>query len=133
MQKALIILVIIILGFSFFYMLTNKKEDYYTNQITFTDLQNALINQEEKIIYFYQPDCSHCKKINPTIKSITKELNVDIQTFNLKKYEKGWDFFKIQGTPTIVHYKNGKEVNRIIGEQTKQNLEVWFEKEKNEK
>ncbi len=37
------------------------------------------------------------------------------------------DKYNIQGTPTIIHFKDGKEVSRISGEQSKEKFKEWFE------
>ncbi|EEL48115.1 thioredoxin [Bacillus cereus Rock3-44] len=49
---------------------------------------------------------------------MAKNMNIDMQVLNLEEYKQGWDMFQIKGTPTIISYKDGKEMNRILGEQS---------------
>ncbi len=42
---------------------------------------------------------------------------IDIENLN-----EPWDKYNIQGTPTIIHFKDGKEVSRISGEQSKRKV-----------
>lgn len=51
---------------------------------------------------------------------------IDIENLN-----EPWDKYNIQGTPTIIHFKDGKEVSRISGEQSKEKFKEWFEQTKN--
>ena len=46
--------------------------------------------------------------------------------FNLLEFEEGWDKYHIGGTPTIVHYENGKEAKRIEGYDEKAVFQDWF-------
>ena len=51
---------------------------------------------------------------------MAKDLNVDMKVMDIEKLDAPWDEYKIQGTPTIIHFKDGKEVSRISGEQPRQ-------------
>ncbi|MEM5622051.1 thioredoxin family protein [Bacillus thuringiensis] len=62
---------------------------------------------------------------------MAKKLNIDMKMLNLEEEQNGWNLFKIQGTPTIVHYKDGKEIDRIEGEYKKKNLRNGLIKIKN--
>ena len=65
---------------------------------------------------------------------MAKDLNVDMKVMDIEKLDAPWDEYKIQGTPTIIHFKDGKEVSRISGEQPKDKLKRMASKRKsNEK
>lgn len=49
---------------------------------------------------------------------------------DIEKLDAPWDEYKIKGTPTIIHFKDGKEVSRISGEQPKDKLKEWLEQTK---
>ena len=40
------------------------------------------------------------------------------------------DYYGLEGTPTIIHYKDGKEVGRIVGlpENPEEDYRAFFEK-----
>ena len=42
---------------------------------------------------------------------MAKDLNVDMKVMDIEKLEAPWDEYKILGTPTIIYFKDGKEVN----------------------
>ncbi|PFO36468.1 thiol reductase thioredoxin [Bacillus thuringiensis] len=101
------------------------------NEIKVNELQNNLLKKDEKLVYFYQTNCSYCKKVSPIIIPMAKELDIDMKTLNLEKEPNGWNLFNIEGTPTIIHYKNGKEIDRIEGEYKEEEFKIWFQKNTN--
>lgn len=104
-----------------------NKIDYYTNKISLEDLQKNVKEKKDQTIYFYQTDCVHCKKISPIVIPMAKDMNIDMKVIDLENQPDAvWDEFKITGTPTIVHFKEGKEVSRIEGEQPKDKFKEWF-------
>ncbi|MBJ8106547.1 MULTISPECIES: thioredoxin family protein [Bacillus cereus group] len=104
--------------------------DYYTNKISLSDLQKNLKEKKEETVYFYQTSCVHCQKLSPIVVPMAKDLNVDMKVMNIEKLDAPWDEYKIKGTPTIIHFKDGKEVSRISGEQPKDKLKEWLEQTK---
>lgn len=136
MKKITIFSFIFIIFLIILFIFTNKKEtktnitNNIQNEIKVNELQNNLLKQDEKFVYFYQTNCSYCKKVSPIVIPIAKKLNIDMKMLNLEEEQNGWNFFKIQGTPTIVHYKDGKEIDRIEGEYKEEEFKKWFNKNK---
>lgn len=104
--------------------------DYYTNKISLSDLQKNLKEKKEETVYFYQTSCVHCQKLSPVVVPMAKDLNVDMKVMDIEKIDAPWDDYKIKGTPAIIHFKDGKEVSRISGEQPKEKLQEWLEQSK---
>ncbi|ENQ3081163.1 thioredoxin family protein [Bacillus cereus] len=136
MKKILIFILITISILVLIFLITTKKDskestpNYYQNKIKTNELQNDILKQDEKFIYFYQTNCHYCKKTSPIVIPMTKKLNINMEVLNLEKEPNGWNQFKIEGTPTIIHYKNGKEIDRIEGEYTEEEFKEWFNKNK---
>ncbi|KHF27140.1 hypothetical protein LR68_04050 [Anoxybacillus sp. BCO1] len=61
---------------------------------------------------------------------LAKEMGIDLKQFNLLEFEEGWDEYHIEATPTIVRFKNGKEVARIEGYYEEDVFRKWFEQTK---
>ncbi|GGE73439.1 thioredoxin family protein [Priestia taiwanensis] len=103
---------------------------HYKNQVMLEDLKKALTNKEDMTIYFYQPTCGPCQQTSPIVVPLTEEMGIDLKLFNLLEFKDGWNTFNIDKTPTIVRYKDGKEVDRIVGLKSKEEFKTWFEKTK---
>ncbi|MDP7981370.1 thioredoxin family protein [Bacillus sp. WLY-B-L8] len=107
------------------------KTDYYTNKISLDDLRKNIQEKKDQTIYFYQTSCPHCHKVSPIIVPMAKDMNIDMKVIDLENEPNAvWDEFKITGTPVIVHFKEGKEVSRIEGEQPKDKFKKWFTENK---
>lgn|SRR5699024_989529 len=97
----------------------------YQNIIVPDDLDAELGSGEDITVYYYSPTCSYCQKTTPVVVPVAEEMGVDLKKMNLLEFDK-MDYYKVEGTPTIIHYEDGKEVARIVGEQPKENFEAFF-------
>lgn len=102
------------------------EDPLYQNQIVPDKLDEKLENGEDVTVYFYSPTCVYCQRTTPVVVPLTEELGIDMQKLNLLEFDKMGDY-GIEGTPTIVHYKNGKEVDRITGERPEADFQKFFE------
>lgn len=102
------------------------EDPNYQNIITPDELEKALKNGEDATVYFYSPTCPHCVRTTPIVSPLAKEMDVNLVQYNLLEFEQGWNDYGIESTPTIVQYKDGKEVNRIVGYQDEPVFEQWF-------
>ncbi|MBC6974970.1 thioredoxin family protein [Bacillus sp. Xin] len=130
MKKMLIFGGIIIVLFAAIFAVTkmesNKEKSYYTNKISSDEIRKNNEEKKEQTIYFYQTGCVHCEKVTPVVVPMTKDMNIDMKVIDILNDNPTWDEYKIKGTPTIIHFKDGKEVSRIHGEQSKEDFEKWF-------
>ncbi|CAM5729947.1 thioredoxin family protein [Niallia circulans] len=99
----------------------------YQNIILPDELEEKLKNEEDATVYFFSSECQYCLKTTPELMPLAKELNVSIDQYNLLEFEEGWDKYNIESTPTIVQYKNGKEVSRINGYKEPAVFKQWLE------
>ncbi|MBY0599764.1 thioredoxin family protein [Bacillus bingmayongensis] len=111
-------------------METNKKESYYTNKISADEIRKNNEEKKEQTVYFYQTGCVHCEKVSPIVVPMAKDMNIDMKVIDILNDNPTWDEYKIEGTPTIIHFKDGKEVSRIHGEKPKETFEKWFKENK---
>ncbi|MCU5298649.1 thioredoxin family protein [Bacillus paranthracis] len=138
MKKMLIFGGIIIVLFAAIFAVTQMEKKnastdekgYYSNKISLEDLNKNIEDKKEQTIYFYQTSCVHCQKVSPIIVPLAKDLNVDMKVIDIENLNEPWDKYDIKGTPTIIHFKDGKEVSRISGEQSKEKFKEWFEQTK---
>lgn len=98
----------------------------YQNIILPNQLEKKIASGKPTMVYFFKSDCPHCKKITPILMPLAKKMGVHIDQFNLLEFDKGWDQYSIEGTPTLVYYKDGKEQLRVVGEQTADTYKKFF-------
>ncbi len=81
------------------------------------ELQQKIQSQEEFIAYYYQPTCHYCKKAAPDINSMSKKHDRTIYRIDISTPENQSAFqeFDIPGTPVVVAYNRGEEIERLEG------------------
>ncbi len=77
-----------------------------------------------KTIFYFTADwCNPCKKVKPVVEELNREqtvanfqiIDVDIEMELAKKFE-------VRSIPTFILMKDGVEINRITGAQTRDSL-----------
>jgi len=77
-----------------------------------------------KTVFYFTADwCQPCKKVRPIVEELSKDMfpntfqiiDAEIEMALSKKFE-------IKSVPTFILIKNGEEINRITGLQTKEKL-----------
>lgn len=97
----------------------------YQNIITPDELDEKLKKEDSVTVYYFSPICSHCKVTTPILMPVAEEMDEHIYQYNVLEFEQGWN--EIEATPTLIHYKNGKETSRIAGERTAEEFKQWFD------
>ncbi len=104
------------------------EDPNYQNLILPDQLEEKLNSKEDLTVYFFSSTCPHCKAATPVLMPLADDLGVDVVQYNLLEFEQGWDDFGIESTPTLVQFKDGKEVARIVGNQPKEEFQSFLEK-----
>ena len=73
---------------------------------------------------FWAPWCGPCRIVSPVVKELSKDYNGPIRfvKLNTDDNEQSAMQFGIQVLPTLVIFKDGREVNRLIGFSPKDQL-----------
>jgi thioredoxin 1 len=100
----------------------------YKNEITPEQLKAKNEKKEEVYAYFYQPTCEHCKIVSPIVIPMAEGLNKPLLPVNIEKAAEPWKQYNIPGTPTMIHFKDGKEVGRIEGEHPESDFRDFLTK-----
>lgn len=98
----------------------------YGNIILPDDLDATIESGEPVTVYFFSPTCVYCRNTTPIVVPLTEELNIDMKKMNLLEFDL-MDYYGIEGTPTIIHYENGEEVARIVGQHEEADFRAFFE------
>jgi thioredoxin 1 len=78
------------------------------------------------VLYFTADWCNPCKKVKPIVEEINKDsvtkfqlIDVDLEMELAKKFE-------IRSVPTFILLESGKEIKRITGAQTREQLKSFI-------
>lgn len=88
--------------------------------VTSTDQFNTAIGQGVSLIFYHASWCSKCAAQRPAVEAQTSKSMFSTVFFGQVEYEDFPDIVsqsKVNGFPTIVLFKDGKEVTRFNGQR----------------
>ena len=93
--------------------------------LTLTD-QNFKQKTKGKVVLvdFWATWCAPCRMMAPVLNDVASELNGNshVGKVDIQQYQNLATEFKIRNIPTMVLFKDGKEVNRFVGIKSKEFL-----------
>ncbi|MFC3040672.1 thioredoxin family protein [Virgibacillus xinjiangensis] len=99
----------------------------YQNQIRPEELSERIESGEPTTVYFYSPTCVYCQQTTPVLVPLTEDMDVEMVKLNLLEFEDQWGTYGIEATPTLVHFEDGEEVNRITGAHPEENFRAFLD------
>ncbi len=87
--------------------------------------ENEVIASKQPVLVdFWASWCPPCKMVEPTIGELAQEISdkVKITKINVDQNPKSASDYNIMGVPTFILFKDGKEVTRRVGAQSKAQL-----------
>jgi thioredoxin 1 len=120
----LIILFLIIVGYVYVINKVRKTPMVENHQkiIVLEDKNfDAIIKNKTILVDFWAAWCMPCKMIAPVLNEIAEELPEGkfIGKVDVEKFPGLSNRFKIRGIPTLILFKNGKEIERFVGVKSK--------------
>ncbi|RUL46520.1 MULTISPECIES: co-chaperone YbbN [Lysinibacillus] len=88
----------------------------YQNIILPEALEEKIAAGGPVVAYMFSPECPHCMKMTPSLMPIADEVGVQVDQLNILEYDKGWNEYNIEATPTLIYFNEGKEVSRLVGD-----------------
>lgn len=88
----------------------------------------SLIEKGTVAVQYYATWCGPCKMLGPILENISEErqdlvfYRIDIDKYRQQATETG-----IRSVPTVVLYRDGKEIDRLSGYSPKEKVLQWLE------
>lgn len=93
--------------------------------LTADNFESEILNYKGiAMVDFFSPTCPHCQKIGPIISEIALEYG-DVYKIGKLNADENLSIaidFEINSVPTLVFFKDGKEVSRLKGEKPKEEI-----------
>lgn len=76
------------------------------------------------LVDFWAAWCMPCKMMAPVLNSVAGEINgnASVGKLNIEDYQSVAARYKVRSIPTLILFKNGKEINRYVGVKNKEFL-----------
>jgi thioredoxin 1 len=112
---------------------SNLMSDYNVNKLNHQyvpiilndyNFSDSLSKNPLLIVDFWAPWCGPCKMMTPVFEQLSRELGgrIVFGKLNIDESPRISNAFEIQSIPTIMVFKEGSPVDRIIGALTKSQL-----------
>lgn len=122
---AVVCLITVSLAYGMVHIITNTQKPEYTD-ISTEQMIKMLENKETFAVYFYQRNCPGCDAVRPIVNEFIKETGKKIYAINLNLADNPSYLAQnlaIQGSPTVISFKQGEEVDRLSSVFKKEQLQ----------
>ena len=99
-------------------------------QVTDEQFDSDVIQSEVPVLVdFWAPWCGPCRMVAPVLEELAKEYSGKVVVAKVNTDENPIFplRFRVQGIPTMVMFKGGEEVDRVVGALPKQHLKQWID------
>lgn len=127
MEIVYIFLLAIVFIIGILYIITKRKlasiENVVESEkiITLTD-QNFANQVKNKLILvdFWAPWCAPCRMMAPILNEVANEVDdAFVGKLDVEKHQANASKFQVRSIPTLILFKNGKEIDRFVGVKNK--------------
>lgn len=104
--------------------------DKHPVAVTDEEFPVAVIQSDLPVLVdFWAPWCPPCRAVAPVLDELAGEYDgrIRIAKVNTEEDQKQAHKYNVQGIPTMILFKNGVEVDRVVGALPKPLLKIWIE------
>ena len=108
----------------------NKPASSHDEPITETSFDATIGGNKLVMVDFYTTWCGPCKKMAPFVQQIRENRASDVVVLKVDAEAQAGiaDRYRLEGYPTVIFFKNGQVVGRVLGYQTYENLSGFVDR-----
>ena len=96
-----------------------------------SSFENDVLQSERPVLVDFWADwCAPCRMLTPTIEAVGEQFvgSADVVKLNVDENPSTAGTYGIKGIPTLILFREGKEVERIVGATSKETISRMIEK-----
>jgi thioredoxin 1 len=100
-------------------------------EVTDSSFEGAVLQSEKAVLVdFWAAWCGPCRMLAPTIEAIAEEYseNATVVKLNVDDNPSATATYGIKGIPTLILFSEGREVERMVGANSKESISRMIEK-----
>lgn len=80
------------------------------------------------LVDFYADWCGPCRMLTPVLEDVAKELDgkASIAKIDIDKAQNTASSFQVTSIPTLILFKEGKEIGRLVGLRDKETIKEFI-------
>lgn len=96
---------------------------------TADQLKRVITMSNDAVIYFSAPWCGPCKVFEKICEKVEEKLGnkIGFLKVNIDEVVPAASTYQVQSVPTVVMFRNGREIMRLVGSVTLKKLEQAIE------
>lgn len=88
---------------------------------------DSAVEKGVTIVDFWAEWCGPCRMLGPVFEELSGEMGeIKFAKVNISENEELAQKFGVMSIPTLILFKDGKEVDRMMGAIPKENLKAWL-------
>ena len=73
------------------------------------------LDEQLTMVDMWAPWCGPCRTLTPIIEKVSEEKSVKLLKINADESRELASDFDVRGIPTVIFFKGGQEVDRVVG------------------
>ena len=91
------------------------------------EFDNLLKGEKPVLVDFFATWCGPCRMLAPILEELSQEVETPIYKVDVDECENLSRKFGILSIPTMIFFKNGQQIEKIVGLKTKQEIKQMLE------